>query len=205
MRETVVYIHGKGGNASEAAHYAPLFPDREVLGLEYRSGTPWETGRQIHAAIEAIRAQSDGILLIANSIGAYYSLHADLNRLVQQAFWISPIVDMETLIGNMMRQENVTEAQLQRCGTIPTAFGEPLSWEVLCYVRTHPVDWRVPTHILYGGCDALTSPETIGRFARTHHASLTVMENGEHWFHTAEQMQFLDTWLQNKLQERDHT
>ena len=28
---------------------------------------------------------------------------------------------------------------------------------------------------------------------------LTVMENGEHWFHTAEQLAFLDGWVKEVL------
>ena len=28
-------------------------------------------------------------------------------------------------------------------------------------------------------------------------AKVTVMQNGEHWFHTAEQMQFLSDWIKN--------
>ena len=32
-------------------------------------------------------------------------------------------------------------------------------------------------------------------FAKTHDAELTVMEEGEHWFHTDEQMRFLDNWI----------
>lgn len=34
--------------------------------------------------------------------------------------------------------------------------------------------------------------------AETCGASLTVMENGEHWFHTEEQMRFLDNWIQRR-------
>lgn len=30
-------------------------------------------------------------------------------------------------------------------------------------------------------------------------ADLTVMPGGEHWFHTPEQMQFLDDWMKNLL------
>lgn len=36
---------------------------------------------------------------------------------------------------------------------------------------------------------------TMQRFAKKHNAALTVMERGEHWFHTAEQMRFLDEWI----------
>ncbi len=47
--------------------------------------------------------------------------------------------------------------------------------------------------ILYGSKD--TSYENIAAFAEKHNAKLTVMENGEHWFHTEEQMRFLDNWI----------
>ena len=30
-------------------------------------------------------------------------------------------------------------------------------------------------------------------------SSLTIMQNGEHWFHTAEQMTFLDNWIKSKI------
>ena len=42
---------------------------------------------------------------------------------------------------------------------------------------------------------ALTFIETVSAFAKQHHAGLTVMPGGEHWFHTEEQMQFLDHWI----------
>ena len=104
---------------------------------------------------------------------------------------------MEKLIGNMMNWANVSEDALREKGIIETAFGETLSWEYLCWVRNHPIQWNVPTEILYGGQDNLTDWATVTTFANDHGASLAVMENGEHWFHTAEQMKFLDAWLMN--------
>ena len=82
-------------------------------------------------------------------------------------------------------------------GLIPIASGEDLSWDYLCYVREHPIRWNASTEILYGENDNLTSYETIASFAREHNAKLTVMEGGEHWFHTKEQMKFLDEWIRN--------
>lgn len=193
--DAVLYIHGQGGSASESGHYAPLFPGREVTGLDYRTFTPWETGPEIRAAAEDVKARSENVVLIANSIGAYFSMHAGLNGLVREAYFISPVVDMEQLIGGMMLRANVTEAELKEKGVVRTASGEELSWEYLRYVREHPVDWNVPTHILYGSGDAVTPFGTISDFARKHGASLTVMEGGEHWFHTEEQMRFLDDWI----------
>ena len=197
--DAVIYIHGKGGNGAEAEHYNLMFPSCNVIGLEYKSFTPWEAGMEIHAAVAELNAGYDRIILIANSIGAYFSMNADIERFVTHAFFISPIVDMEKLITEMMGWAGVTELELQEKETIHTDFGEDLSWEYLSYVREHPVDWNVPTDILYGSADNLTSADTITVFAQAHHASITIMENGEHWFHTEEQMQFLDNWLKNKL------
>ncbi len=41
----------------------------------------------------------------------------------------------------------------------------------------------------------MTSYEIILNFTNKSKANLTVMENGEHWFHTEEQMKFLDNWI----------
>lgn len=121
----------------------------------------------------------------------------------QQYFngYANGVADMEKLISNMMQWANVSEAELAEKGEIPTSFGETLSWRYLCYVREHPINWRVPTRILYGEHDNLTSIETIEAFAERIGAELTVMPGGEHWFHTPEQMRFLDDWITQKRLE----
>ena len=180
MKDLVLYIHGKGGFSGESEHYKPLFPECEVVGLDYQTFTPWETGKEIREAVTKMNAEYDSITLIANSIGAFFSMNAGIDAMIRSAFFISPIVDMEKLILNMMSWADV---------------GEDLSWQYLCYVREHPVCWTVPTRILYGSRDNLTSYETISAFAKAHDADLTVMEEGEHWFHTDGQMRYLDNWI----------
>ena len=195
VKDLVLYIHGKGGCAGESEHYRPLFPDYEVFGLDYQTFTPWETGKEIRDAVEMLRAGHESITLIANSIGVFFSMHAGIDKMIRRAYFISPIVDMERLILNMMSWANVTEKELEEKGVIATAFGEDLSWDYLCYVREHPVCWTAPTRILYGSRDSLTAYETVSAFAEAHGAELTVMEDGEHWFHTDGQMCFLDDWI----------
>ena len=193
--KTVLYIYGKGGNAAESTHYEKFFPDCKVIGLEYKTFSPLETGKEIHEAVVSLITDAESIILIANSIGAFFSMNANLNGLIEKAYFISPIVNMEKLICDMMKWANVTEAELEQRKIIPTDFGEELSWEYLCYVRAHPLNWKVPTSILYGEKDNLTSIETIKDFAEKQGASLTVMKGGEHWFHTEEEMKFLDEWI----------
>ena len=56
--KAVLYIHGKDGSPSESEHYKPLFPDCEVIGLDYQTFTPWETGIEIHKAVEKLKTKS---------------------------------------------------------------------------------------------------------------------------------------------------
>lgn len=194
-KNIVIYVHGRGGSAEEAEHYKPLFPDSEVIGFDYRAQTPWEAKEEFAHFFAEKRRCCDKLMLIANSIGAFFSLMSLDAALVDRAYLISPVVDMEKLIGNMLLWARVTERELEEKQEIPTNFGETLSWRYLCYVREHPVMWHVPTRILYGEHDDLTSMGTISSFAKRTGAELTVMPGGEHWFHTEEQMRFLDAWI----------
>lgn len=195
MNKAVLYIHGKGGNATEAEHYKALFPECDVIGFDYAAQTPWEAKREFPGFFDNIRSEHESVTVIANSIGAFFIMSSLHDKEIENAFFISPIVDMEKLISDMMGWANVSEEELRTKKEIDTAFGETLSWEYLCYVREHPIVWTVPTHILYGENDNLTSFNTVSGFAKQIGASLTVMKGGEHWFHTTEQMAFLDRWI----------
>ena len=196
MKKLVIYIHGKGGNADEAYHYKPLFPDYDVIGFDYKSETPWVAKQEFSAYFDSVAAGYDEVVLIANSIGAFFSMNALGEKRIKQALFISPMVNLEKLICNMMLWANVSEDELREKGEIATNFGETLSWKYLCYVRENPIQWNISTHILYGSNDNLTDLETMREFAQKVDATLTIMDGGEHWFHTAEQMQFLDRWIE---------
>lgn len=193
----VVYIHGKGGSAKEAEHYQPLFADCDVVGMEYGATTPWEAKTEFPSAVRRLSNGYASVALLANSIGAYFAMQSLSEEKIEKAYFISPVVDMERLIIKMMGRAKVTEAELQRAGEIATEFGETLSYSYLRYVRENPVRWRIPAHVAYGEHDDLTSLEEITDFARKNGCSLTILQGGEHYFHTAEQMQFLDTWIVN--------
>ena len=179
MSPTLIYIHGQFGSPDEAEHYKPLFPDCEVIGFDYKSQAPWEAELEFAKYFDGLTELGcRNIGIIANSIGAFYAMCALSSRDIAVAYFISPIVDME-------RIEGIT-----------------LDAEHLRYVRQHPIDWRVPTHILYGENDNLTSFATISDFARKTCATLEVMPGSEHWFHTPEQMAFLDGWISRVSQQK---
>ena len=193
--KAVLYVHGKGGNAAEAAFYEAIFPECDVMGFDYKAETPWESIGEFQAEAKRLLSEYDSVILVANSIGAYFSLLSLADMPIEKAYFISPIANMEKLICDMMHWAGVTEDELQEKGIIATDFGEDLSWEYLTWVRSHPVSWHIPTEILYGSEDNLQSMDTVKAFAAGCGAGLTVMEHGEHWFHTEEQLRFLREWL----------
>ena len=193
--KAVLYVHGKGGNAAEAAFYEAIFPECDVMGFDYKAETPWESIGEFQAEAKRLLSEYDSVILVANSIGAYFSLLSLADMPIEKAYFISPIANMEKLILDMMQWAGVTEDEIKEKGVIATDFGEDLSWEYLTWVSSHPVSWHIPTEILYGSEDNLQLMETVKNFVAGCGAGLTIMEQGEHWFHTEEQLQFLREWL----------
>ena len=200
MKNVIVYVHGKGGNAEEANYYRKFFNDDfDIIGFDYKSENPWDAKSEFSDYFDSIIPEYNKTILIANSIGAYFSLISLADKKIEKAMLISPIVDMERLVIDMMTWANVSEEELSIKKEIETPFGETLSWEYLSYVRKNPIHWNIPTGILYAEKDSMTSISTITDFSKKINANITVMSGGEHWFHTKEQMDFLDNWIKSNI------
>lgn len=200
-----LFLHGQMGCKEEAEAFArvvcpkgyqvlsmdlPAHGERQNRGEEL---LPWTAVPDIQAALDWAKHRWKTVSLRANSIGAYFAMLAF--EAPSRALLVSPVLDMERLILTMMGWAGATEEQLHREGEIPASFGQTLSWKYLCWVREHPVcHWGCPIRILYGSRDNMTSPQTMDEFVRHHDAKLTVMEGGEHWFHTPEQLAVLRKW-----------
>ena len=207
-----LYIHGKMGRKEEAAHLAELVCPKgyQVLGIDLpghgeRTGemerfVPWEVVPELQTVYGFDRQRWKKIHLYANSIGAYFSLLAFREVELEKSLFVSPVLDMEKLIRDMMGWAGVTQEQLKEAGEIHTAFGETLSWKYLTYAIENQITrWDSPTAILYAGQDHLTARETVDNFAQRFGCTVMVMENGEHWFHTEEQLAVLDAWLRKEV------
>lgn len=206
-----LFVHGKMGSKDEAADFARFARPAgcQVVGIDLSEHgsrkeerdklVPWVAVPEIKAVYAAMKERWQHIGLRANSIGAWFSMLALQDETLEKVLFVSPVVDMADLIQNMMRWAGVTESELQRSGQIPTDFGETLSWEYLCWVRTHPLRWHVPAEILYAGQDHLTSRSIMNAFVAKTRSRLTVMETGEHWFHTKEQLCLLHEWKKSAL------
>lgn len=200
-----LFLHGQMGCKEEAEAFARaacpkgyqvLSIDLPAHGARQNRGEellPWTAVPDIQTALAWARDRWKTISLRANSIGAYFAMLAF--DAPDRALLVSPILDMEGLILTMMDWAGVTEHRLQEQGEIATQFGQTLSWKYLCWVREHPVcRWTCPVRILYGSGDNMTPRRTVEAFARRHDAALTVMEGGEHWFHTPQQLEVLRKW-----------
>jgi len=197
MKDHVVFFaHGKGGSADEAENYRKYIPDADIYGFDYKANLPWDAKKEFSEKIGELKAEYERITVVATSLGAWFTLIAGVEDVVSRAIFISPVVNMERLILDMIGWAGTTEEELQEKKIIPVDFGDDLSWEYLTWVREHPIHWDVPTAILYGSLDNLQSLESMQSFSAQTGAELTVLEGSEHWIHTPDQLAFMDKWLE---------
>ncbi|MEY8359261.1 alpha/beta hydrolase [Anaerotruncus colihominis] len=202
-----LYVHGKSGCKEEGEPFAHIVcPEGwQVLAIDLpehgaRLGgpvgfDPWHAVPELRSVLDWARRRWPCAALRATSLGAWFSMLAFAGQPLEKALFVSPVLDMELLICDMMRWAGVDEQRLRREGEIATDFGETLSWRYLAYAREHPIArWDVPTEILYAGGDNLTRRETVDAFACRFGCGVTVMEDGDHWFHTPEQLAVLEQW-----------
>ena len=88
MKKVVLYIHGKGGCTEEVEHYRPFFRGCDVIGLDYASKTPWEAKKEFPKLLAAARQGDQPVEIIANSIGAFFSMNAEIKTIVSHAFFM---------------------------------------------------------------------------------------------------------------------
>ncbi len=155
------------------------------------------------ADLSAVAAYARGLSpdlgLFGCSMGAYFSLLACRDLPLAQALFLSPVVDMRRLIDGMMKAAGVSEARLEAEKEIRTPYG-PLYWDYYHYVKTHPVDvWDKPTSILCGSADNVSAPDAVAAFAARFNCGLEVLQGGEHYFHTPEQLRAYRLWLRGRL------
>lgn len=202
-----LYIHGKMGFKEEAESFAEIacpkgwqvlsidLPEHGEKKLEKDRFTPWCVVPELKTVLRYMQQHFKTIGLRANSIGAWFAMQSFDGSEFKRCLFVSPVLDMEKLIRNMMQWAGVSEEKLRRESLIPTDFGETLSWEYYEFAKAHSItEWRCQTDILYAENDNMTERETVDEFVEQFHTSLMVMENGEHWFHTPEQLAVLNQW-----------
>ena len=211
----ILAVHGNMSNKEDvpieifAKHavangYQVLSFDLPEHGNRKEENTPCKVQNcvdEIRKIMDYIQAQWNHISLFANSMGAYFGLLALKDDKLEQAWFLSPLVDMQRMIENMMKWFSISEERLCAEQTIETPIGQTLYWDYYTYVKEHPIDqWEVPTHILYGSKDEMCESDTVLGFAQKFSADLKVIPEAEHFFHTQEQLAALDQWIAETMQ-----
>ena len=52
---------------------------------------------EMRTYVEKLKQKYESIILIASSIGAFFSMNSGVDEVIEKAYFISPIVDMEQL------------------------------------------------------------------------------------------------------------
>lgn len=212
--ELIVAVHGNMSHKEDvpigilaeealACGYQVLSFDLPQHGEREADQTPCkvqECVRELSEVMGFARRHALETSLFACSMGAYFSLLAYRDVPLRQSLFLSPVVDMGRIIDNMMKWFDISETRLQTELEIATPIGQTLYWDYYCYVKDHPLtSWESPTAILYGGADEICESDRISSFVDEFKCSLDVLENGEHYFHTAEQLEFYRQWLKRSL------
>ena len=75
LKKAMIYVHGKGGSYLEAEQFKNICLDFDVFGVDYNDYFPWIVKNKIMEVYDKISEKYDYIYVLANSIGAYFTMH----------------------------------------------------------------------------------------------------------------------------------
>ena len=198
--KSFIYIHGQGGNKEEGERFSFIaqkfgYQTLAVDLPEHCGRTdeakfePWFVTEELSCIIEYAEGIWKHICVRAVSIGSWFSMLSFKNKRIEKCLFSSPLVDMENMICSMMNLVGVSEFELKEKQEIKTSFRQTLSWRYLCYARENKVRALCKdTSVLYAKKDELIPFETVEKFVKENKCRLTLIENGEHWLHTADDL-----------------
>lgn len=123
----LIYIHGQGGRKEEAESFAEIATNYgwQVISVDLPEHgerkdkarfVPWKIIPELQKIMKSAKENWKVIGIYACSIGAYFSIQAFQNTKPDICLLVSPVLDMEDMISNMMLQAQVTEEQLKEAG-----------------------------------------------------------------------------------------
>ena len=201
-KKVAIYIHGLNGSAKEAKDFKFLQDKYDVKGLEYEDGKPWELKDTIQNEFKKLSKGYDEVVVIANSIGAFYACEYLSEYKIKQAFFISPIVSMFQNIVDIMAMYGIKDKELQKNKFMELDDGTVLSFDFYQHVSNDEDNWKAPTEILYVAYDEVVYTGSMMEFLENHpNSRLTVLSDAEHYLYTPEEKKFIRNWIKNNLRQ----
>lgn len=201
-----LFIHGQGGNKFEAERFAKIATSfgYQVLAIDLpKHGirvdkvdfVPWEVEKELKKVMKYAKQNWQKISIRATSIGVYFCLIALKNENIEKCLFVSPLLDMERTITDLMKLANVSQNQLESQKEIKTDFGQTLSWEYYCFACNNPVKPICSdTEILFATNDNIVPFDTVKYFAENNKCNLTLLKGAEHWIHSQNDVKQMEEW-----------
>ena len=176
-----LFVHGLHGHKEEAHAFAEVAEPKgyQVLGIDLPlERKPWTVLPLLNEVREYLYKNWKFVSLRANSIGSWFSLLTFQGGKVERALFVSPLLDMKMFIEEQPSREE----------------------DYYKWVIKNPItQWDAPTYILRPEIDQIVSENVGSDFILQHRCQVTIMPDGEHWFHTPEQLAFLEEWEEKVL------
>ncbi len=175
-RKVFLFVHGQGGNKEEAIPFAEIAVPKgyQVIGIDLPvMDQPWIILAMLNEVKEYLYQNYDSVCIRANSIGAWFSLLSFQDKVIDQALFVSPILNMRVFIEGMQEKDDTY-----------------YDWGI-----NHTIEqWTADTFILRPKIDLVVNDKVYDSFLSKFECQVQEVENGEHWFHTPEQLLAMQQW-----------
>lgn len=160
---------------------------------------PDECVRELMVMYDYAKEHAQKISLFGCSMGAYFQLLTFAEVAIDRVWFLSPVINMERIIHNLMDYCHITEVQFKEMVMVENDI-ETLYYPYYKYVCEHPIkDWPHETYILRGETDTLCEYSYVKQFSDCFGCELIEQKGGEHWFHTESELEFFRLWIRNRL------
>ena len=159
--------------------------------------TPMDASPEVRAFARLARSQSIEVSLLANSIGAYFSLCDTPAGTFKHAWLVSPLLDLEYYIRDMMAEYSVTDEQLEAEPEINTPRGV-LESPYLRFVEKHSARLDIPIWIIRGDQDEMVPLGILSRFVGAPGVELVQVEGGQHFLGRPPHLDTVVAWFEER-------
>ena len=158
---------------------------------------PIEASPEVRMFAQLAHSQSTEIGLRAHSIRAYFSLCDTSAGTFERVWLVSPLLDLEYYIWDMMAEYSVTDEQLEAQTVIDTPRGV-LDWPYLRFVEEHPAKLDTPIWIIRGDQDEVVPLGALSRFVGAPGVELVQVEGGKHFLGRPPYLDTLVAWFEER-------
>ena len=203
----VVGVHGQFGDKRDpvmarcaeviASHGDHLITFDLPTHGERRDGTAFTAmaaSGEVRSFVQLAREEATEVSLLAISVGAYVALCDMPSRTFERAWLVSPLLDLERYVRDVMSACSVTDERLEAETVVDTPRAS-LSWPDLCFLMEHPVRLDMPSWTIRGDGDDVVPREALSRFLSAPGAELVEIAGGPHFLGEPPYLDTVASWF----------